>query len=154
MFTTNLHMKIKILIIGVILSSFNISYAQFDTQYNESGDPLTEKIDMNMMKQGKWLYYDQYHTLIKVENYNENELTETTIVKSQNKIDVTDYSVIHLNNSELGTNLHGEVVFDENGIKIVSYFYLGNSGNNNLLLQIEEKLVSLNYRKNKTIFQF
>lgn len=52
--------------------------AQFKTTYNQNGDPLTEIIDEDGMKQGDWMFYDLKGNLYKKESYSDNNLVHKT----------------------------------------------------------------------------
>ena len=50
------------------------SFGQFKHQQNASGDPLTEIIDPNGMKQGNWNYTDSQDHNFRTENFKDNVL--------------------------------------------------------------------------------
>ena len=62
--------------------------AQFKTQYNNFGDPITEIIDPLMMKQGKWTYYDNKNQIIRQENYLNNELIDRKYFSNNSELKI------------------------------------------------------------------
>lgn len=122
-------MKLVITIVLMLITF--LSQAQFKTTYEENGNPKTEVIDANSMKQGFWNYYDFKNNLVRVEEYKDNQLIKRTSIVNGTELDTKSFAVVEINNtpsslSEIKTilqELDGEIIIDNQGAILSVYFY-------------------------------
>jgi hypothetical protein len=143
-------MKPRILLLLVLLPfSF---LAQHRTEKSSNGNPLTDIVDANSMKQGKWIFYDYDDNIIRTEVYKDHVLQSRNIVIQGKEIDATNYhideslKVLLSNNPDFKTVLFfGEAVINEKGDVLRVSFYnkldskLENSLTEEILQIIKEK---------------
>lgn len=116
----------KIVCFFLIMFGYTVN-AQFKTQYNNFGDPITEIIDPLMMKQGKWTYYDNKNQIIRQENYLNNELIDRKYFSNNSELKIQyliDFQTEKTNNIIFQNNIHGEALINENGEIIKISFYI------------------------------
>ncbi len=105
-------------------------FAQFKTEHHQNGDPKTEIIDANGMKQGAWNYYDFNDNLVRIEKFKDNQLIKRTSIINGIELDTKSFSIIEIiapsNLSEIETIIQqsdGEIIIDEQGNTLSVYFY-------------------------------
>lgn len=67
------------------------SFGQFKHQQNANGDPLTEIIDPNGMKQGNWNYTDSRDQNFRTENFKDNILVSNMYKLPGASVDVASF---------------------------------------------------------------
>lgn len=135
-------MKPRILLPLILFPLLPFSFlAQHRTEKSSNGNPLTDIIDANSMKQGKWIFYDYDDNIIRTEVYKDHELQSRSILIQGKEIDATHYQideslkVLLSNNPDFKSVLFfGEVAINEKGEVIRVSFY------NNLDSKLENSL--------------
>jgi hypothetical protein len=84
-------MKAIILSVFLVFAS-KFSFGQFKHQQNANGDPLTEIIDPNGMKQGNWNYTDSQNQNFRTENFQDNVLVSNLYKLPGASIDVSSFN--------------------------------------------------------------
>ena len=148
----------KIACFFLIMFSYTVN-AQFKTQYNNIGEPITEIIDPLMMKQGKWTYYDNNNQIIRQENYFNNELIDRKYFSNTTELIIQNliaFQVEKVNNIVFPNTIHGEALINENGeiIKISFYINQDNKSIRKHKKNIKLKLKSIAKDLKKTIIIF
>ena len=138
-------------------------FAQFKTEYHENGDPKTEIIDANGMKQGTWNYYDFNDKLIRIEKFKDNQLIKRTSIVNGAELDTKLFSIVEIN---APTNFpdvetiiqqsNGEIIIDEQGnIQSIHFYSLPSSSNKNDITIVLSNFIENNYTDTKnTILTF
>ncbi len=117
----------SLLIIGILPLSL---FSQFNTSYNEVGDPQTEIIDDSQMLQGSWIYYNSNKEIIRKETYKDNLLIDRIHIVNGSDVNTLTYnedslfpSPVSLEIKELQGKTSGEVLIDEQGKVLLIEFY-------------------------------
>ncbi|MES2133983.1 MAG: hypothetical protein V4506_16645 [Bacteroidota bacterium] len=108
-------------------------FGQFKHEQNSSGDPLSEKMDPNGMKQGNWNYMDSNNSNFRTENYKDNTLVSNLYKANAKSVDVSAFKQKNINSfsqkeiKDLATTLsaigNGEIVIlNDNTVSIHFYF--------------------------------
>jgi antitoxin component YwqK of YwqJK toxin-antitoxin module len=152
--------RLYFILLVIIPSSL---FAQFKTEYHQNGDPKTEIIDADGMKQGTWNYYDFNDNLIRIEKFKDNQLIKRTSIVNGIEFDTQSFSIIEINVPsnllEIETTIQqsdGEIIIDEQGNILSIYFYsLASSLNKNDITIALSNFIKSNYTNTKnTILTF
>jgi hypothetical protein len=111
----------------------NFAFGQFRHEQNASGDPLTEIMDPNGMKQGNWNYMDSDNHAFRTERFKDNTLSSNVYKTLGTSVDVVAFKQAKINSytqkeiKDLAASLaaigNGEIiVLDNNTIFIHFYF--------------------------------
>lgn len=156
-------MKKQLLVFLSIMTFSLMASAQFKTEHHENGDPKTEIIDANGMKQGTWNYYDFNDKLVRIEKFKDNELIKRTSIINKTEFDTKSFSVIEINTSSnlseietIAQETDGEIIIDEQGNILSIYFYsLPSSLDKNDITIVLSNFIESNYTNTKsTILTF
>lgn len=156
-------MKKQLLVFLSIMTFSLMASAQFKTEHHENGDPKTEIIDANGMKQGTWNYYDFNDKLVRIEKFKDNELIKRTSIINKTEFDTKSFSVIEINTSSnlseietIAQETDGEIIIDELGNILSIYFYsLPSSLDKNDITIVLSNFIESNYTNTKsTILTF
>lgn len=125
-------MKPIILITLFLLHNFNL-FSQYKHEVNNNGDPLSEIIDVNQMKQGDWKFINSNNINFRTETYKDNTLITNTIFLNSKKIDVKNYKIKNINfytqktikdlALELSKIGNGEIIILEDNTIFINYYY-------------------------------
>lgn len=131
-------------------------FAQFQTKYTEFGNPLTEIIDANMMRQGEWFYYDSNGELIRKEEYKDHLLMSSILIaKTEAAVqDLTQFEVVEISNQSLNSLAHGEIIYDNDGNFAYAYFYMHSPESQISLDKIRTNLEKIKPNRKSVIFKF
>lgn len=67
-------------------------FGQFKHEQNSGGDPLSEIMDPNGMKQGSWNYVDSNNSNFRTENYKDNVLVSNLYKIPAKPVDVSTFT--------------------------------------------------------------
>ncbi|KJS07613.1 MAG: hypothetical protein VR77_00010 [Flavobacteriales bacterium BRH_c54] len=152
--------RLYFILLVIIPSSL---FAQFKTEYHQNGDPKTEIIDADGMKQGTWNYYDFNDNLVRIEKFKDNQLIKRTSIVNEIELDTKNFSIVEINApsnlSEIKKIINqsdGEIIIDEQGNILSIYFYsLPSSLNKNDITIALSNFIKSNYASTKnTILTF
>lgn len=150
----------KLLLFLAASAALNCS-AQFKTTFNQNGDPLTEIIDADGMKQGDWLFHDIKGNLYKKETYSDHNLVHKTHIISNIEFNTLNFKEARLNipteSSSYFNNVSGEYIIDaEKGLENL-FFYKKDVSKDidiNKIKSIVKALVSSAPKEDQIIFTF
>ncbi len=133
--------------------------AQHKTIKATNGDPLTEIVDANSMKQGDWIFYDNNDEIIRKEVYKDHEIQSRIVTINGKEINAINYqieeglkSLVSKNPNFNGVLFLGEVVIDENGeILIISFYNKIDSKTENLLKKEIRSIIEDKYEGRKNL---
>lgn len=108
-------------------------FGQFKHEQNSSGDPLSEIMDPNGMKQGNWNYVDADNHAFRTESFKDNVLVSNLYKTNAKPVDVSTFKQKNISGfnqkeiKDLATTLsaigNGEiVVLADNTVSIHFYF--------------------------------
>lgn len=152
--------RLYFILLVIIPSSL---FAQFKTEHHQNGDPKTEIIDADGMKQGTWNYYDFNDNLVRIEKFKDNQLIKRTSIVNEIELNTKKFSIVEINApsnlSEIETIIQqsdGEIIIDEQGNILSIYFYsLPSSLNKNDTTIALSNFIKSNYASTKnTILTF
>ena len=140
----------------------NWSFGQFKHEQNAHGDPLTEIIDPNGMKQGNWNYMDSNNRNFRTETFRDNTLVANTYKQAGRLIDLFAFKQSNIGSysqkpiKDLAASLasigHGEIiVLADNSITV--HFYVDKVINASAM-QTADASVLKHYSLQKTIIFF
>ena len=123
----------KIILLLTSLSVCLSASGQFNTAYNDNGDPITEIIDASGMRQGVWSYYNDKGQIIRREEYQDHKLLKRVHYLDDKEVETTHFieSTLSVDDqltaklSKLKTEMSGEVVIDSNGVILTITIYQG-----------------------------
>lgn len=116
-----------------LIFTCNVVFGQFRHEQNASGDPLTEIMDPNGMKQGNWNYIDSQGHVFRTEHFQDNTLSSNLYkmpgasvdVKAFKQTNITGYSQKEIKDlaARLSSIGNGEIlVLADNTVFIHFYF--------------------------------
>ena len=121
-------------------------YSQHQTTFNSNGDPLSEIIDADNMKQGTWNLYNSNGDIIRVEKYKDNQLLSRESLVSKTMLNTVKYRCIpikvtfHNEIKQIDSNCTGEFLINESGDIISIHFYAHSDENTQKV--ISDKILS------------
>lgn len=138
------------------------SFGQFRHQQNANGDPLTEIIDPNGMKQGHWNYTDAQGHNFRTEKFQDNVLVSNLYKSLGTSVDVTSFKQNDIGSfkqkaiKDLAASLaaagNGEIiVLDDNSIFV--HFYEDKVRNRSAMNGINASVLK-NYSLQQSIIFF
>ena len=152
---------------AIILSVFlffvcNLSFGQFKHEQNANGDPLTEIVDPNGMKQGNWNYMDSNNRNFRTESFRDNTLVSNLYKLPGASVDVSSFKQSNISSysqkpiKDLAASLasigNGEiVVLADNSITV--HFYMDKVKNASAIQQVDAGILK-KYSLQKTIIFF
>ncbi len=152
---------------AIILSVFlcfvcNLSFGQFKHEQNANGDPLTEIIDPNGMKQGNWNYMDSSNRNFRTESFRDNSLIANTYKQAGTPIDVSAFKQSNISSysqkpiQDLAASLasigNGEIIIlADNSITV--HFYVDKVKQASAVKAVDASVLK-NYSLQKTIIFF
>jgi hypothetical protein len=104
-------------------------FSQHRTSYTSNGDPQSEIIDPDNMKQGTWSYYDYMGSNIRLETYKDNVLLTRESFTSISKVNTIEYREIPMNTvflseiKKIEPTCSGEFLINEDGEILTIHFY-------------------------------
>ena len=156
-------MKKQLLVFLSIMTFSLMASAQFKTEYHENGNPKTEIIDANGMKQGTWNYYDFNDKLVRIEKFKDNQLVKRTSIVNGVELDTKLFSVVEIktptNFPDVETIIqqsNGEIIIDEQGnIQSIHFYSLPSLSNKSDITIVLSSFIENNYTDSKnTILTF
>ena len=139
-----------------------LSFGQFKHEQNANGDPLTEIIDPNGMKQGSWNYTDSDNHNFRTENFRDNTLVSNTYKHAGAVVDLSAFRQSNISSfsqkaiRDLAVSLasigNGEiVVLADNSVHV--HFYMDKVKQASAVHTVDASLLK-NYSLQKTIIFF
>lgn len=108
-------------------------FGQFKHEQNSSGDPLSEIMDPNGMKQGSWNYVDSNNSNFRTENYKDNVLVSNLYKTNTKPVDVSTFKQKNISGfnqkemKDLATTLsaigNGEIVILADNTVFIHFYF-------------------------------
>ena len=152
---------------AIILSVFlmfacKLSFGQFKHEQNANGDPVTEIMDPNGMKQGNWNFTDYRNQNFRTESFKDNTLVSNLYKLPGTSVDVSSFkqsnisSYSHKAIKDLAASLasigHGEIlVLADNTVLL--HFYIDQVKNASEMAKADAGILKT-YSLQKTIIFF
>jgi hypothetical protein len=151
----------------IILSVFlffvcNLSFGQFKHEHNANGDPLTEIMDPNGMKQGNWNFTDSQNRNFRTEHFKDNTLVSNLYKLSGAFVDVSSFKQSNISSfrqkaiqdlaASLATIGHGEIVILADNTAAI-HVYVDKIKNASALSKVDVSVLKT-YSLQKTIIFF
>lgn len=151
-----------ILLSGFLMCICSLSFGQFKHEQNANGDPLTEIIDPNGMKQGDWNYTDSHNRNFRTESFTDNVLVSNSYKAATGPLDLSSFRQTNIGSfnqksiKDLAASLsaigNGEIVIlADNTVSI--HFYIDKVKNASAVPRADATILK-NYSLQKTIIFF
>jgi|GEM_PF-1194957 len=139
-----------------------LSFGQFKHEQNANGDPLTEIIDPNGMKQGNWNYVDSDNRNFRTESFRDNTLVANTYKHGGVTVDLSAFKQSSIGSyhqkaiKDLAASLasvgNGEIiVLADNSVSV--HFYVDKVKQASAIRRVDASVLK-NYSLQKTIIFF
>lgn len=140
----------------------NSSFGQFKHEQNANGDPLTEIMDPNGMKQGNWNYMDSNNRNFRTESFRDNTLVSNTYKQAGAPVNLSSFKQSNISSfnqkaiKDLAASLasigNGEIiVLADNSVSV--HFYVDKVKNASAIQQVDASALK-KYSLQKTIIFF
>jgi antitoxin component YwqK of YwqJK toxin-antitoxin module len=121
-------MKKNLLSLLLVTFAFSV-FSQHKTEFNSSGDPQSEIIDSDNMKQGVWTFYNSSDKVVRKEVYSDNQLISRVSLIEGEMTSTLEYRSIPLYDSlieelrAIDPNCKGEFILNDSGEILEIHFY-------------------------------